>query len=602
MSLNPIPLRIVQSMDEVMAFKQEREFAVYDGGQEISYQNFVAQNPNVSNITITCNPPSPDTVLDPRITLTAQYRIDFVGVGPGATDPLLVLGQYDGPRSFPIAQTMNTCELKINGTSFNTNLNEYWSVINRTGMYSRDLNQEYSATFSALDQSQNYSQLIGSIRNPLNNYADSAPFFQGRCAGLSTIDPDAQLYVQTNNHTNATVFLNVTEPLFLSPFYPSKVGMPGISTGVFNANFGLLSRLWSHEDSANSGVFSSINVTIEYFAVNMRFITPKDLSIIPKQWCLPYHEFLLANTNMTAATNPLSSNSVSLNAINLGAHPQRLVFVVRQQDQDYLNGPNSYQQTDTYARIDKITINYANNQGKLSSATVPDLYQMYVNNSNGSMSYVEWTQTVGSVLVCDIGRDIGLPNLDAPSKLATPLLYVTVDFTNINPTKSIIFTLWCFIIYEGTMVNNYGSISKNISVLNSQDVLKSQEPGVPTLIHHEPSNVYGGNFFSSVKNLLKKGHDFAKKNRLVSKGLSMINNPYAQAASQVADKLGYGRRKRAGAVITMPQYYNDIEELRPRAGKKRKMSRKGLKRRGGSLEQQSDNDSQNGLSDSDLYD
>ena len=29
MSLNALPMKIVQSLDEVMAFKQEREFAVY---------------------------------------------------------------------------------------------------------------------------------------------------------------------------------------------------------------------------------------------------------------------------------------------------------------------------------------------------------------------------------------------------------------------------------------------------------------------------------------------------------------------------------------------------------------------------------------------
>lgn len=53
MSLNALPLRIVQSMDEVMAFKQERQFAVYDGGQEISYTPFPAQAVNNSNIQVT---------------------------------------------------------------------------------------------------------------------------------------------------------------------------------------------------------------------------------------------------------------------------------------------------------------------------------------------------------------------------------------------------------------------------------------------------------------------------------------------------------------------------------------------------------------------
>src|SRR5580698_1488383 len=105
MSLNVIPLRLVQSMDEIMAFKQEREFAVYDGGQEISYTPFPAQATNDSNVQVTFNPPDEKTVIDPRITVDAIYELTFDGVGPGLTDPLLVLGQLDGPRSFPLANT-----------------------------------------------------------------------------------------------------------------------------------------------------------------------------------------------------------------------------------------------------------------------------------------------------------------------------------------------------------------------------------------------------------------------------------------------------------------------------------------------------------------
>src|SRR5271170_6393493 len=138
MSLNAIPLRTVQSMDEVMSFKPEREFAVYDGGAEISYTPFPAQAVNNSNIQVTFNPPDEKTIIDPNITVDVVYQLDFTGVGPGVADPLLVLGQLDGPRSFPLANTTSTVDIKMNGTSFNTNLNEYWSTINRTGMYARD--------------------------------------------------------------------------------------------------------------------------------------------------------------------------------------------------------------------------------------------------------------------------------------------------------------------------------------------------------------------------------------------------------------------------------------------------------------------------------
>jgi hypothetical protein len=43
--------------------------------------------------------------------------------------------------------------------------------------------------------------------------------------------------------------------------------------------------------------------------------------------------------------------------------------------------------------------------------------------------------------------------------------------------------------------------------------------------------------------VLRKVHDFAKSNRLVSKGLSLIPHKYAQAAAPIASSLGYRRRR-----------------------------------------------------------
>jgi len=579
MSLNALPMRIVQSLDEVMAFKQEREFAVYDGGAEVSYTPFPAQAVNNSNIQVTFNPPDEKTVVDPRITVSVTYELDFTGTVSDPDFPtILSIGQFDGPRSFPLANTTSTVDLKVNGTSFNTNLNEYWNAINRTGMYSRDLNTSHSMTPSLLDLSQDYADLQGSMRNPLASYEDSTPYVQGRCASLSNggLDNKYILNVVTNNATTAKVFLNVTEEVFLSPFYPSRSGFAGIKTMTGTWTFSDLRRVWSH--GATPGVtLSSFTAKINAFTVNCRYITPKDLSVIPKQMCYPYHEFMIAATTKQSTVGAGQSTSIDLSAINLEAHPQRLLFVVREQDTDLISGPLNYTKTDTYARIDSISINYGNNQGKLSSCNVQDLYDIYVRNSNGSLSYAEWTGRVGSVLPIDVGKDIGLGSLDAPSKLANPLLSAKVGFTNLKSTSAV-FTLFCFIIYEGTACINHGAVTKSIAVLNSQDVLKSQS-GM-SLVHQPSTNIYGGSFFSNLKNALSKGHDFVKKHQLLSKGLSMVDLPFAQDASKLAKKYGYGMR--AGAVVTMPKYHEDLEALHVKGGK-RKVSRKTLKRRGGSL-------------------
>lgn len=44
--------------------------------------------------------------------------------------------------------------------------------------------------------------------------------------------------------------------------------------------------------------------------------------------------------------------------------------------------------------------------------------------------------------------------------------------------------------------------------------------------------------------VLGKVHDFVKDNKLISKGLSMIPNPYAKGGSVVTGLLGYGKRRK----------------------------------------------------------
>lgn len=47
-----------------------------------------------------------------------------------------------------------------------------------------------------------------------------------------------------------------------------------------------------------------------------------------------------------------------------------------------------------------------------------------------------------------------------------------------------------------------------------------------------------------VLDVLKAVGKFAKKHKLISTGLSMINNPKAQKAAAVAKSIGLGKRKR----------------------------------------------------------
>jgi hypothetical protein len=608
MSLSSIPLRVLPSIDPVLDFSHERQFTAYNGGKEISYTPFPAQAVNNSNIQVTINPPDEKTVVDPEIYVGVSYNLAFTGTPP-ANPPganLLQIGVYDGPRAYPIASTTSTVDLKMNGTSFNTNLNEYWSSIYRTGMYSKDLNTNYSTTPDMLDQSLEYYQLAGSSRNPLNDYGSSVDFQQTRGSFPMTVN--------SNTPNSANVDMTVVERLFLSPFYPSKNGFAGVKTMTITFTFSDLKRIWSHALGVNSSVISNLVVNITGLTMYFRYITPKLLEQIPKQIVWPYHEFLISSTTLQTPIQPGASAVINMSAINLEAVPKRVLVVVREQDSDLLSGPLNFTKTDTYARIDQISVNYGNDQGKLSSASPQDLYNIARRNGV-NLSWVQWNgdgqgMGVGSVLPLDIGKDIGLDELNCPSKLSNPLLSMKLNFTNLNLSRAITFSLFVFIIYEGSAAMNHGSVTKSIAILNSQDVLNTQKGNLPVLIQHQPSNIYGGDFFSSIKSALGKANDFLKNTKVISKAVKHLGAP-GRVVGEVANAFGYGMGE-GGAVIERAPFYYDLEQAEYKGGRKKKakkakkpkkkhmgdkMSRRMLMRRGGNLDdkhnKQKENESDN---------
>lgn len=55
----------------------------------------------------------------------------------------------------------------------------------------------------------------------------------------------------------------------------------------------------------------------------------------------------------------------------------------------------------------------------------------------------------------------------------------------------------------------------------------------------------GGNIFEDIyNNVLKPVHHFVKENKLVSRGLNLLPHAAAKTIAEVADKAGYGKRRR----------------------------------------------------------
>jgi hypothetical protein len=242
-------------------------------------------------------------------------------------------------------------------------------------------------------------------------------------------------------------------------------------------------------------------------------------------------------------SNIYYSNNIQLNSI-----PRRMYIFMRERNSDLYSNPN---RTDTFLSIQNLSIQFNNRSGLLSTASQQQLYQMCVKN-HCNMSWEQWTGgpvysgdsnfvnrfgTVGSVMCVEFGTDI--PNqspIEAPGKSGAYQLLVQINATNVSG-RSINASFYIVPVYEGTFtVPSIGQGMSQIGVLSSQNILEASENGYVS--YNDAEKVNGGDFFSGLKDFFWQVHNFVKKNKLISKGLSL--NPETAPFGLAAELLGYG--------------------------------------------------------------
>jgi hypothetical protein len=145
---------------------------------------------------------------------------------------------------------------------------------------------------------------------------------------------------------------------------------------------------------------------------------------------------------------------------------------------------------------------------------------------------------------------------------------MTVNFTNIA-SESITYTLFVHVIYEGTYAVIGGNVTKNIAVLNSQDILNSEKMDMIPLIENTANrNMYGGGFWDKIKGAFNSVNDFLKKHKPISRIGKLIPHKGIQMGARAAEALGYGE-----GLVSQPAYYYE-EELAGGRKKKKSVRRK----------------------------
>jgi hypothetical protein len=525
-SVRPIKLKnVIDPRLECLEFAQkEMEWGIFKGCEG---QNTVQQQANsfsTSSVSFNFNTQSENCVIDRRIYARVQFLMTFTGTAP-LGQPLLN-SESDAPRCLPLASITNSLKVTINGSSIETQYADALMGLLRYNLDDQCKEHDLSMSPSCQDKYQRYVDGVGSVRNPLSNYQNSGKD-TGRGAFsfdaiTNPVSPDAAVTPIT-----ASVLFTVTEPLLISPMkYKStdlESGLIGVQNMAVNFNFaaGQLERVWSQSPSAGVTITSAIcsigagSTAPPSLLVN--YLTPPLLSQsqIPKQVNYQYYKCETYINDMNTALAPNTSQTFTNNAIQLSTVP-KCVYIWASRP----NNTKSYLTSDTFFRINSLSLNYLNVSGQFSSMSIQDLYQMSVKNGC-NLSWTEWSGRavtigdsrtglgsidglVGSVLKLDIS-DLHIPSNVASGMNVNSQLSFSVNVENINQIDTIGVQLSTVLVYDGLMTISNNSMASQVGIVSERDVVETRKDRDNYVNYKRAQSIYGGDLFSKLGHFASMG-------------------------------------------------------------------------------------------------
>src|SRR5690606_19333029 len=169
MSLNLKPIQTVSVLDPRTDL-HEKKWAILKGAKEVTYIPLTTTNISSSSLVYNAKPPSVKVFMNKFLYHRVPIRIKLTSSAPNANN--LLRAGYDAPRQFPVTSSLSSLNVSFNGTSVSVNIGDYLHALMHYNTDEALKSREYSTGFSYADQSQEYNDLVGSVRNPLGSYSD----------------------------------------------------------------------------------------------------------------------------------------------------------------------------------------------------------------------------------------------------------------------------------------------------------------------------------------------------------------------------------------------------------------------------------------------
>ena len=548
--------------DDRLMVTDSVNYAVLKGGQNVVCSTQPAISQSTSALTFNIQVPSEQTVVDRRVMWAMTTSLQFTHANAN-----IVYGRDVCLAPFPNHQLCSTLQATINNNSTSINIRDVLPALLKLEE-GREL-QRFSGTCpTASDVYYNYvdhqdqpnnttgsfNVLTSELVNPRGAFYGYNITTPGTAAnvGINMSRQGAGPYVYTITYSTA-------EPLICPPFLwgapiSNTAGMYGIQNMNLVCNFingNRAIRFLTTNSNVPADLTGSVTISsIQNSRLLLNYLTPHPSDLMPARNVVPYMEY--PRYFSSPGTDLQGQNVATLvsNTYNLNQIPDKLVIFARLPSSTTLY-PSS---ADTFFVIQSISINFNNNAGILSSATMADLYRYSVEaGSNqswhefcgqvfegaGSSNSVQTTATtapnngqatgtpvatptVGSVLVLDFARHIQLiEDYYAPGSLGNFQVQFSVNVFNQTPANTTPIPkpdLVLITVNSGVFVTERGQSSVYTGILTKQDVLDAsqQEPYSQMMIKRK----VGGSHLDGGKALPKRILPGACRGMETEKGLS----------------------------------------------------------------------------------
>jgi hypothetical protein len=462
-----------------------RSFQTSIGGSNVTYRKEHSNASSDTQVSFQLTPNSPNNVLDRTFMLTSVVTVDFKS---NNIDDTKILNSGDNAcRGF--SSIVESTNVAINGLTISQETKYVKDLYNRFSDDLDNLVKFQSITPSLSTEGDNfteYSTGYGTSQNVLAGYKDSNRRTTGRSFypievifnPIGDGDPGFPL-------VDAQIKFRMVELFTLSPLEYEGLMVPGLANVTsLQLNFNLSSdktKFWSRAKTAGrvTETVFQVKPTFADYEIHFCEITLPVFYSLPPSIALSYYDVQRQVSRGTQFYNYLSTFDLNTNTYQLNQTPSRIMVLVRPPPND----SNAYQ-TDTFAAIESINIQYNNMSSILSSASTEQLFQ--ISSRNGStqhytefrgytVNYDSVSQTplgtTGSIICLDFGKDISADPTAIPGTSINANFSINVKGRYYGTAVNTPLEVHIFYIYAGVMVISPGSAFSYRSLLTRDETL-----------------------------------------------------------------------------------------------------------------------------------